>query len=265
MWCARPVPIEAGTAWLSPKESAKASAFRQDADRRRFVTGRALVRAAVGERLGTAPASVHVRVGPRDGPSPGRPFVDGGPSFSIAHAGRWVLVAVVDGAGGWARTEVSIGVDVESDVPARDHLADLLDALPPQERPAQGWAAESFTRSWVRREAVLKAVGTGLRAPRDDLVLARANDDASIVHSGGVLPAPDRLALRDLELQGDYLAAVAICARPSTRPSTGTPGVTVPRPRPAPARLTFSDVRLADGHELLARNGIDDLEDLGPL
>ncbi|MFF3065897.1 4'-phosphopantetheinyl transferase superfamily protein [Oerskovia sp. NPDC057915] len=160
-----------------------------------------------------APGDVDIRLGAREGAAPGRPYVVTGPSFSIAHAGSWVLVAVVDAAAGlrptgpWAVPEagvdvggVDVGVDVESSTPARAHLLDLLDAVPSDERPTDGWDAESFTRSWVRREAVLKAVGTGLLAPRDDLLLSRADQPADVVRSGGLLPVPDRLVVQDLEL-----------------------------------------------------------------
>jgi 4'-phosphopantetheinyl transferase len=217
VWCAPPTPCLPGQeVWLSADEAAKASRFRRPVDHDRFVTGRLLTRAVLGERLHQAPEDVDIRLGAREGATPGRPYVDPGPSFSIAHAGSWVLVAVVDPAGptlpGAAAAavpeeagsdvgaRVDVGVDVESTAPARAHLADLLDAVPAGERPADGWDAESFTRSWVRREAVLKAVGTGLLAPRDDLLLSRADRPAHVVHSGGLLPAPDRLVVRDLGL-----------------------------------------------------------------
>ncbi|MFJ4106918.1 4'-phosphopantetheinyl transferase family protein [Oerskovia enterophila] len=264
VWCAAPGAAGVrASAWLSPDEARRAAAFRRADDRERFVTGRALVRAALGERLNVAPTDVAVLLGPRDGAAPGRPFVEGAPSFSIAHAGGRVLVAVVGavtgsrGVAGDATSDgdldlaagVDVGVDVESTAPARDHLTDLLDAVHPGERPAGGWDAESFTRSWARREAVLKAVGTGLLAPRDDLLLSPADHAAAVVRSGGAVPAPDRLALRDLELPSEqsgarpspsasetHLAAVALC-------SPGAP-------------VAFSTVELADGPTLLSRHGL---------
>ena len=217
VWCAPPTSSLPGQeAWLSADEASKASRFRRAVDRDRFVTGRLLIRAVLGERLHRAPEDVDIRLGARKGATPGRPYVDPGPSFSIAHAGSWVLVAVVDpaagpslpgtaatavpGAGRDVGAGVDVGVDVESTAPARAHLTELLDAVPPGERPAHGWDAESFTRSWVRREAVLKAVGTGLLAPRDDLLLSPADRPAGVVCSGGLLPAPGLLVVQDLEL-----------------------------------------------------------------
>jgi 4'-phosphopantetheinyl transferase len=238
VWCAQPLPDGVGAEWLSPTETLRAAGFRRAEDRRRFTTARALVRAVVGARHGVAPRAVDVRVEPQDEARPGKPFVPDGPSFSIAHAERWVLLAVLDSRGR------EVGVDVESVAPARDHLADLVSAVPPQERPPGGWSAESFTRSWVRREAVLKAVGTGLLAPRDDLVLTRADDEPGVLHSGGELPPPERLQVRDLHLPErgagpSCLAAVALCA-----PNDG-----------APARLPFV-AALAYGDDLLAQAGL---------
>ncbi|OCI29828.1 4'-phosphopantetheinyl transferase family protein [Oerskovia enterophila] len=292
VWCAAPGAAGVrASAWLSPDEARRAAAFRRADDRERFVTGRALVRAALGERLDVAPTDVAVLLGPPHGAAPGRPFVEGAPSFSIAHAGGWVLVAVVGAvtcspgleadatddrslvlaAGNGTGAGVDVGVDVESTEQARDHLTDLLDAVPPGERPADGWDAESFTRSWARREAVLKAVGTGLLAPRDDLLLSPADRAAAVVHSRGAVPAPDRLALRDLELP-----SVPSGARPSPSASESvTLGGQVGHPRrasPSPsagethlaavalcspgAPVAFSTVELADGPTLLSRHGL---------
>ncbi|MET4225802.1 4'-phosphopantetheinyl transferase family protein [Oerskovia enterophila] len=286
VWCAAPGAAGVrASGWLSPDEALRAAAFRHEEDRQRFVTGRALVRAALGERLGVSPTEVAIRLGPRDAVAPGRPSVEGAPSFSIAHAGRWVLVAVVGtvtgsrGVAGDAATDgdlglaagVDVGVDVESTAPARDHLTDLLDAVPPGERPTGGWDAASFTRSWARREAVLKAVGTGLLAPRDDLLLSPADRAAAVVRSGGSVPAPDRLVLRDLELPSgpsgarsspsmSERAPLGRRVRPprsaSPSPSAGEThlaAVALCSPR---APVAFSTVELADGSILLSRHGL---------
>jgi 4'-phosphopantetheinyl transferase len=239
IWHAPPLPEPLTVlSWLAPDEQSRAARFRHAIDRARFVTGRAMTRALLAARLGTTPAAVELRICARESATPGKPHVPGAPPFSIAHAGDWVLVAIIDsvsegrpeqagqqgpglpgpglpGPGlpgpdaGEARGDlmtpcagVRVGVDVESTSPARDRLGDLLDAVPHAERPGGGWTPESFTRSWVRREAVLKAVGTGLLAPRDDLLLSPADRPAAVVRSGGALPGPDRLALADVDLAG---------------------------------------------------------------
>ena len=265
VWCAAPGATGAA-GWLSRDEGLRAATFRHEEDRRRFVTGRALVRAALGERLGVDPADVTVRLGRRDGASPGRPFVEGAPSFSIAHAGGWVLVAVVGtvtssrGVAGDATSDgdpdlaagVDVGVDVESTAPARDHLRDLLDAVPPEEVPVGGWDAVTFTRSWVRREAVLKAVGTGLLAPRDDLLLSRADRPAAVVRSGGALPAPDRLAVSDVGLQRTPRATGSVVRG---GPDDGTSSLAAVALCAPHHPVALGTVTLCAGSTLLARHG----------
>ncbi|WP_407319843.1 4'-phosphopantetheinyl transferase superfamily protein [Isoptericola halotolerans] len=154
-----------------------------------------------------------------------------------------MLVAIVTAA---PQGTVSVGVDVESVARVERHLDAVIGTVPPGERPAGGWTPMSLTRSWVRREAVLKAAGTGLLAPPSDLVLASADGPPAVARSGGTLPVPSRLALHDVGLpqlersegapqQASYLAALGLC---STDPS----------------RAPLSHVAVADGAALLARH-----------
>lgn len=240
VWQCPPLPAAAYDAWLNPDEQARARRFRNPLDSDRFTTARALVRAALGRRTGTLPAGVDVRTHPRHSTSPGRPFVAGGPSFSISHAGALVLVAVLEGTGdtrvgvdGGVDGGVEVGVDVESLAAVTGNLHDLAGAVSPREEPATGWTPLTFTRTWVRREAVLKAVGTGLLAPRDDLVLSPGDRPAAVLHSAGALPPPSRLHLIDLGQSGGHLAALALCS---------------------PAPVATPEVVLADGRALLAEH-----------
>jgi 4'-phosphopantetheinyl transferase len=270
-------PLPAGTVaenWLSSPERARAERFHRPADRSRFVTGRALVRAVVADHLGSTAAKVDVRVHPPGSATPGRPFVPGAPSFSIAHSGEDVLVAIVRDC---ADTAVEVGVDVESTLSARDHLDDLLHAVPPGEQPDAGWTPVSFTRSWVRRAALLKAVGTGLLAPRDDLALGRADDLARVLRSGGMLPPPELLAVADLDLaqapsSADRSLALAQHEGPRRRAGGMSPatGEVVPLGEHADREqhlaavalhsphlpVTLGDVQLTDGLAFLARHGL---------
>lgn len=214
VWVSAPLPVDAVPRdWLTDVELERVAQKRLPADRERLVTGRALVRAALADVLGVAPQDVPIVVAPRTSATPGRPSSPGGPSFSIAHSADVVLVAV-SGTG-------SVGVDVEhesavavavADADA-DDLASLETAVHPRERPAVGWTAASFTRDWVRREAVLKAVGTGLLAPRDDLLLDAADAGARVRETRGTLPGVNTLAL--LDLTDDVGAALAATGAPT--------------------------------------------------
>ncbi len=62
------------------------------------------------------------------------------------------------------------------------------------------------TRTWVRKEALLKATGWGLAVDPRRVRL----DDRGVVSWEGHLPAPDRCRLEDLPLPEWYVGAVAL-------------------------------------------------------
>ncbi|MFG2641342.1 4'-phosphopantetheinyl transferase family protein [Streptomyces sp. NPDC048370] len=150
---------------LDAAEHARLGALRAEADRDRYLVAHVALRRVLGERLGLAPAAVRIVRRPCTdcGGPHGRPVVAGdtGTHFSLSHAGDLVAVAVA---------EVAVGVDVE-EVPPPDvvaataptvlHPEELreLAALPEAARPA------AFARCWTRKEACLKALGTGLNTP----------------------------------------------------------------------------------------------------
>jgi len=145
---------------LDAAERARAGSFRLDDDRKRFVAARVALRHALGEAGDTAPEEVSFRYLPAGKPehaAPGSPW-----QFNVAHSGRRAIVALAHGR--------RIGVDIELIGRTYAELRDLassfaqaerdeLDALPPHA------ATRKFYRSWVRDEAVLKALGAGFSQP----------------------------------------------------------------------------------------------------
>jgi len=148
---------------LSPKERARARRFLQEADRRRFLLGRAVVRFLGGVHLGIDPANVRL-----DQTLTGKPYlanplpIDRKPfEFNVAHSGDCVLIAWTEGR--------AVGVDVEayerrpatwfddvSESVFSDGERAALSASMPDD------ASGTFYRIWVRKEAVLKAEGCGV-------------------------------------------------------------------------------------------------------
>ena len=116
-----------GPGGWSPDEIDRASRFRFVSDRKRFLAARAVLRHVLGRHLDRDPASICFSYGPN-----GKPELTGAKTFfNLTHSGDLCLVAVAP---------VDVGIDVER-AGARPH-AEL--------------------RSWVRREAWVKATGRGL-------------------------------------------------------------------------------------------------------
>ncbi|GHH83285.1 hypothetical protein GCM10018793_45010 [Streptomyces sulfonofaciens] len=184
---------------LDATEQKRAADFRREEHRRGYVAAHVALRFLLGARLGLAPGAVRLtrETCPTCGELHGRPaVVGGGVHFSLSHSGALALIAMAP---------VTVGADVEetpsrevADQTARmlhpDEAAELA-ALPDAER------AMAFGRAWVRKEAYLKALGTGLSR---SLAL-------DYVGTGPTPPpGPRGWALTDVRVPQGYLAAVAV-------------------------------------------------------
>lgn len=153
---------------LSTEEHRRAGGILGPLQRTRWARGRGLLRALLGRYLNTEPAALRLTAGPRGKPALDRALTAPGNgtstgmgelSFNLAHSGGTALYAF--SACG------EVGVDVEL-ARRRDDVAKLaehtlgaaearrLAALEPEIRQRE------FLRAWVRHEAALKCLGTGL-------------------------------------------------------------------------------------------------------
>ena len=161
---------------LSEDERERAANFRFERDRRRFVAGRSILRQKLAQYLDAAPAELVFVYGPH-----GKPTLPGSDvSFNVSNSGRAGLFAFASG--------FELGVDVELLAHARpndDAVAArffsaaevaVLQACPTSTR------AHAFLRCWTRKEAYLKARGSGLAAPLDQFdVTLRAGEPALLL------------------------------------------------------------------------------------
>jgi 4'-phosphopantetheinyl transferase len=207
VWQARPSSRFADA--LTAAERARHDRLRRDADRDRFATGRALARNALAAELGLDPDAVRLRAQcPTCGGPHGKPSLPGAPAdldFSIAHAGDRVLVAVARGA--------PVGIDVEQVGETGDLAAEQAGVLTRAERDVLGATpadlrAAAFFAYWTRKEAVLKALGTGLLTPMAELQVSAPQQAPRVEAWPG---ATDGHAwMQDIDAGPGYAAAVAL-------------------------------------------------------
>jgi len=197
VWWAAPLPPEGApglVALLDDRERERLDRFRRPADRARYLAAHALVRLVLADAVGTPPAALEFDRTCRCGAQHGKPVLPGGPGFSLTHAGDLVGVAVHPGG--------DVGLDVEQARELADLQAMAEHVCSPRETAAD---AQAFFRIWTRKEALLKAVGTGLATPMSAITLGPSG---VLDWTGDDAPrAP--LWLADLHPAAGYHAAVA--------------------------------------------------------
>jgi 4'-phosphopantetheinyl transferase len=188
---------------LSADERARAARFLRAPDRARSIAARVALRTLLAEYTGEAPAALGFVTGPHGKPALAPGSATGGPRFNVAHSGRLVLLAFAACDVGVDVEEIRSGVDVES-LAARFFSADeaaALSAAPRAERD------RTFFRIWTRREALLKAAGTGLAAA--GAVFSTTTHSGTALASVRDVEGFRSVFLADLEPAAGYAAAVA--------------------------------------------------------
>jgi 4'-phosphopantetheinyl transferase len=205
---ARPDSTGRFDALLAPRELERAAAFRNPAERARFATGRALLRALLAAQTGGRPDDVEL-----DDRCPGCGRPHGKPRAiglterlhtSVSHAGDRVLVALCDRP---------VGIDVEPVAATKfDSFEDI--ALTAAERielarlPAAD-RAKAAADAWVQKEAILKRHEFGLDRSPDEIQLGLGGGDRVIFDP--VRPATP-LAFVEVAVGASYRAWLAMTA-----------------------------------------------------
>ncbi|MGB8945636.1 MAG: 4'-phosphopantetheinyl transferase superfamily protein [Streptomyces sp.] len=193
---------------LDAEETKRAAGFQDPAARTRFVTSHVGLRVLLGARLGTAPQDVVLmreRCGMPDCEKPhGRPAVAGrhGVHFSLSHSGDFALYALAASP---------VGADIDSLEVAGAGLERMARRLHPDETQALSALPatarqEALLGCWVRKEAFLKGIGTGLPGG----IGAHHVGLAEAVAPPWAPPVPDGWALFDVPAPDGHHAAVAL-------------------------------------------------------
>jgi 4'-phosphopantetheinyl transferase len=176
---------------LSADERERAARFRFDVHRNRFLRCRALLRQRLAETLDLDAASIVFQYGAH-----GKPEVDG-VHFNVSHSDHFAVIAI--------SRDMPVGIDVERIDGSKEVLPlartafsiaeyEALAAMTPSEQLA------SFFRTWARKEAYLKLLGTGFSRPSDSFTVSMTNEPLSFVEG---------CALRDLHVHADFACAIA--------------------------------------------------------
>lgn len=186
---------------LAADEQARSLRFAKENDRRAFVVGRIAVRLLISERIGVSPAGIRFEYSDH-----GRPVVGQAPDFNISHSGDHVVVAIA------RPPNTTIGVDVECH--ARQTATDALESLVFVSEEISWLDAccdrrEGFFRLWVRKEAMLKAAGTGLTI--DPRLLSI--DPLTCQVCWATTAPPGRCRIYDIQSPRGVSAAVAVLCR----------------------------------------------------
>lgn len=182
-WAAPTDPVSRPdlVALLDEHERTRMAAFRRVEDRARYLAAHALTRLVLASHLGLDldldidPAALDLDRTCDCGKPHGKPRLAGrpdDPGFSLTHSGGLVGVALGTGP---------VGVDVERRRPLSDLDGLARHALSAAERDAALPGAEGFLVTWTRKEALLKATGTGLASPMDAITLSAPDTPARVL------------------------------------------------------------------------------------
>ncbi|MCJ2141374.1 4'-phosphopantetheinyl transferase family protein [Methylobacterium sp. E-066] len=156
-----PDQLDLCAAVLDAAERDRAARFLRPVDRMRYRASHAALRLILGEALGLAPAEIRLEAG-----AGGKPELAGSArgtlDFNLSHSGGRALIGLARGA--------AIGVDVEEIRPITDALRIARAHFAPDEAAALAALSpnaidHAFFGLWTRKEAVVKALGSGLSLP----------------------------------------------------------------------------------------------------
>lgn len=186
---------------LSQDEQVRAARFIQQIHQDRFANGRNRLRRILAGYLNRPPQDLQFTYGAN-----GKPDLVGSLRFNLSHSENHAALAVVEGA--------DIGIDLQHFRPVEPDVAKRffsggeqteLAQLPPAQ-----WS-DGFYRCWTRKEAVVKALGTGLTLELDSFdVTLTPNAPARLTRFATDPMITNSLSLHHFDLAPDLVGAIAV-------------------------------------------------------
>jgi 4'-phosphopantetheinyl transferase len=193
---------------LSEQEVARCLRFRFERDRISFATSHRNTRLILAHYLGKPPEDLTIT--PEAG---GKPRLHGTDSehlrFNLSHCKDIGMLAVA-----WS---TEIGIDVEQPRHVHPGVAERyfspaelqeLSQLDDDQRPT------GFLRCWTRKEALLKAEGTGLRTPLHAFDVSLAINDPRLMAVRPPATFSHSWQLYDISPPSTYIACLAVSSAP---------------------------------------------------
>ena len=193
---------------LSGEERRRATRFRFEKDRKRFIAGRGVLRLILAFYLNTEPEQLQFSYG-----AYGKPYVPQGScemavQFSLCHSHEVALYAFALGR--------NVGVDVEhvrhfpdiEQMSTRYHTEKenaVFKPLPTSQK------VRAFFQSWTRKEAYLKGIGTGLAQPPERIDASMApGESPPTINTQEDAVETSGWSMASFTPDPDYVAALAI-------------------------------------------------------
>jgi len=197
--------------YLSKEECDRASRFKFQIDKERFILARAILRILSGYFLGLNPKEVRFVYG-----AYGKP--DYAPKqnlkFNISHSGDMIVLGFT--------LEHELGVDVEKIKTDFDALKlaqnffsrieiEALEKLPKNE------LSRAFFRCWTRKESFIKAEGSGLSFPLDQFAVSlNDNKKAALLSTDWDVGEKSKWSLFSFVPAQGYIGACAVPSKVKT-------------------------------------------------
>jgi len=183
---------------LNEQELQRAHRFKFDIHRDRFIVARAFLRKILSLYTDIPPEKIEFNYGKR-----GKPWLAENPldlQFNISHSDDVAVYGISQTA--------EIGIDVEKfsdkyeEAVAKRFFSPQeyleLSELVPEQR------ARAFYQIWVKKEAIIKALGEGLYAPLADFSIHWNQQNEKI------LMAPFEIYVQSIDISAAFSAAVAV-------------------------------------------------------
>lgn len=187
---------------LSADEKERAQRFHFDVHRHRYGVGRGVLRLLLGNYLKVPPQTIEFAYGEQD-----KPFLSHSElEFNVSHAEDVALLAF-----SWGR---AVGVDVEAVRPLSDaenvaRISFSQQELAEYTAVSEAQKPQAFFNCWTRKEAFIKAVGTGLSYPLDSFdVSLIPGEAAQLLQIQGSQAEAAKWRLQALDPVDGYVGAI---------------------------------------------------------